>query len=107
MISVSLGTMHRAMNLELEMVLSVKAEYERHAEQCCPFPRAVLLHPGNFELLGWVEFLGLPVLADDRVNPKRAKLICGSGVGGMHNGLPVYWDDKGQPWLLALNAEAA
>ena len=45
-------------------------------------PKAILLNPGNHELFGWDELWGIPVLADERVAPKRFRIDCdGSAFG--------------------------
>ena len=45
-------------------------------------PRAILLNPGNYELFGWEELWGVPVLPDDRIAPKRFRIDCdGSAFG--------------------------
>jgi hypothetical protein len=68
--------------LEAEMLAFVRRGLDHHAKSCPLAPRAILLNPGNFELFGWDELWGVPVLPDDRVAPKRFRIDCdGSAFG--------------------------
>lgn len=89
------------------MLDNVRAAYDEHAEECDQAPKAVLFHPGNHELIGWDEMLGLPVLPDERVEPKRFRLLCGTGIGGYCMQGEVFWDDDGKPYVLEPDSEAA
>jgi hypothetical protein len=81
-------------DLEIELLECVRAEIDAHAEECTQTPKAILLNPGNYELLGWDEILGLPVLPDPRVQPDKAKLLCGEeGWGGEFEGKRVIWHE--------------
>lgn len=88
------------MELELEILANLNAEWDWHARDCEQPPKAFLLHPGNFELLGWDEALGIPVLPDERVAPKRCRLICGVGFGGVCPHGSVWWDEEGRSYVL-------
>ena len=69
-------------SLEAEMLAHVRRGLDHHASTCPLAPRAILLNPGNHELFGWDELWGIPVLADERVAPKRFRIDCdGSAFG--------------------------
>jgi hypothetical protein len=69
-------------SLEAEMLEFIRRGLDHHALSCPLAPRAILLNPGNHELFGWDELWGIPVLADDRVAPKRFRIDCdGSAFG--------------------------
>jgi hypothetical protein len=69
-------------SLEAEMLAAIRRGIDHHAQSCPLAPRAILLNPGNHELFGWDELWGIPVLADDRVAPKRFRIDCdGSAFG--------------------------
>ncbi len=57
--------------------------------------KVFLMNPGNFELIGWVEVLGMPVLPDESVGHKRVKLVCGVGRAGILDQQPVFWAPDG------------
>jgi len=82
------------------MLDRIRGAYDGHAAECDQVPKAILLHPGNFELVGWDEVLGLPVLPDDRLEPKRFLLVCGSGRGGFCAEGDVVWDEDGKPYVV-------
>lgn len=64
------------------MLAFIRAGVEHHNGTCPMPPKAILLNPGNHELFGWDELWGIPVLADDRVAPKRFRIDCdGSAFG--------------------------
>src|SRR5580704_12625684 len=70
------------MSLEADMLAAIRAGLDHHAASCPLTPRAILMNPGNFELFGWDELWGIPVLPDDRVAPKRFRVDCdGSAFG--------------------------
>lgn len=84
------------MDLEIELLARVREALEDHDVMCEQAPKAILLNPANHELLGWDEFLGLPVLPDPRVDPLQAGLVCGDhGWGGMFDGEWVWWQADG------------
>ena len=69
-------------SLEAEMLEFIRRGIDHHAESCPLAPRAILLNPGNHEMFGWDELWGIPVLADERVAPKRFRIDCdGSAFG--------------------------
>jgi hypothetical protein len=69
-------------SLEAEMLAFIRAGLDHHATTCPMTPKAILLNPGNHELFGWEELWGIPVLADERVAPKRFRIDCdGSAFG--------------------------
>jgi hypothetical protein len=69
-------------SLEAEMLAFIRRGLDHHAQTCPLEPKAILLNPGNHELFGWDELWGVPVLADDRVAPKRFRIDCdGSAFG--------------------------
>ena len=69
-------------SLEAEMLAFIRRGLDHH-NSSCPMPaRAILLNPGNHELFGWDELWGVPVIADERVAPKRFRIDCdGSAFG--------------------------
>jgi len=69
-------------SLEAEMLAFIRRGLDHH-NATCPMPaQAILLNPGNHELFGWDELWGVPVVADDRVAPKRFRIQCdGSAFG--------------------------
>lgn len=81
-------------DLEIELCERVRAEIAEYSSANPRPPRAIFLNPGNYELLGWEEMLGLPVLPDPRVEPDKAMLLCGEeGWGGEFEGQPVFWHE--------------
>ena len=69
-------------SLQAEMLSYIRRGLDQHATTCPMQPNAILLNPGNYELFGWDELWGIPVLADDRVAPKRFRIDCdGSAFG--------------------------
>jgi hypothetical protein len=69
-------------SLDAEMLEFIRRGVDHHAESCPMAPRAILLNPGNHEMFGWDELWGIPVLADERVAPKRFRIDCdGSAFG--------------------------
>jgi hypothetical protein len=86
-------------SFEIEMLMKVRAVIESHATECLREPKAILLNPGNHELLGWDECLGLPVLPDDRAEPMRARLVCGTGRAGYCEEGQVVWDEDGEAYV--------
>lgn len=72
-------------SLEAKMLASIKAALDHH-NGSCPMPaRAILLNPGNYELFGWEELWGLPVLPDDRVAPERFRVDCDGSAFGIES----------------------
>jgi hypothetical protein len=75
------------MSLEAEMLAHIRAGLDHH-NKTCPMPaKAILLNPGNHELFGWDELWGVPVLADDRVAPKRFRVDCDGSAFGIEDEL--------------------
>lgn len=95
------------MQTEIDILEGIRAAYEAHARECDQPPKAILLHPGNHDLVGWDEAFGLPVLPDERPEPMRMLLVCGTGVGGYCAQGDVYWDDDGQPYVAEADLDAA
>jgi hypothetical protein len=87
------------------MLMNVRAAIEDHARDCPREPKAILLNPGNYDLLGWDEVLGLPVLPDERAEPMRARLVCGVGRAGYCEEGRVEWDEDGQAYVLVPTEE--
>jgi hypothetical protein len=71
--------------LEAEMLAHVRRGLDHHASSCPLAPRAILLNPGNYELFGWDELWGIPVLPDDRVAPKRFRIDCDGSAFGIED----------------------
>jgi hypothetical protein len=83
-------------DFEIELLARIRQVVEAHDAVCNQTPKAILLNPANHELLAWDEFLGLPVLPDPRVEPMKAKLLCGDhGWGGYFDGELVFWQADG------------
>jgi hypothetical protein len=74
-------------SLEAEMLEFIRRGLDHHAQSCPLAPRAILLNPGNYELFGWDELWGVPVLADDRVAPKRFRIDCDGSAFGIEEEL--------------------
>lgn len=73
------------MSLEAEMLAFIRAGLDHH-NGSCPMPaKAILLNPGNYELFGWDELWGIPVLPDDRVAPKRFRIDCDGSAFGIED----------------------
>lgn len=89
------------------MLENIRAAWEAHAAECEQAPKAILLNPGNHELIGWDEVLGLPVLPDERVEPKRFLLVCGTGGGGYCAEGAVVWDECGGAYVRIADEDAA
>jgi hypothetical protein len=47
--------------------------------------KAILLNPGNHEMFGWDELWGVPVIADERVAPKRFRIDCSGSAFGIED----------------------
>ncbi len=69
------------------MLAFVKAGLDHHNQTCPMTPRAILLNPGNHELFGWDDLWGIPVLADERVAPKRFRIECDGSAFGIEEEL--------------------
>ncbi|HEX7060286.1 MAG TPA: hypothetical protein VF176_10595 [Solirubrobacterales bacterium] len=81
--------------MEIQAVLNIRAAIGKHGDRCEREPKAILLNPANYDLLGLVEVLGLPVLPDDDVPVMRVRIHCGVGVGGRCKEGDVHWDKDG------------
>jgi hypothetical protein len=74
-------------SLEAEMLAAIRQGLDQH-NATCPMPaKAILLNPGNFELFGWDELWGVPVLSDDRVAPRRFRIDCDGSAFGIEDEL--------------------
>ena len=69
------------------MLEFIRRGLDHHAKSCPLAPRAIVLNPGNHELFGWEELWGIPVLADDRVAPKRFRIDCDGSAFGIEEEL--------------------
>lgn len=85
--------------MDIQSVLNIRTAIELHAERCERDPKVILLNPSNFDLLGIVEVLGLPVLPDDRVPLMRVRIHCGAGRGGRCEEGDVHWDEDGSAFV--------
>ena len=81
------------------MLLRIREELAKHEDACDRPAKAILMNPGNFDLIGWDEVLGLPVLPDEKVKPMRAHILCGVGRGGLCDEGSVYWDEQGGAYV--------
>jgi hypothetical protein len=74
-------------SLEAEMLASIRNGLDQH-NATCPMPaKAILLNPGNYELFGWDELWGIPVMSDDRVAPRRFRIDCDGSAFGIEDEL--------------------
>ncbi len=87
-------TIHSVLPLAVELLENIHAVLAEH-DDTCPTAKALLLNPGNHGFLGWDVVYGLPILPDPRVAPKRVRVLCGVGWGGIFAGRPVIWDEAG------------
>ena len=77
-------------SLEAEMLEAIHKGIDQHNRDC-PMPaKAVLLNPGNYELFGWDELWGLPVLPDDRVQPERFRVDCDGSAFGVEDAIEEF-----------------
>jgi hypothetical protein len=89
-----------------EMLISIRKALDEHdVGECDSEPKAILMNPGNFALIGWDEVFGLPVLPDPKVEPMRARLVCGAGRAGFCEEGEVRWDEGGRPYVFHVSAE--
>lgn len=95
------------METEIEILEGILAAWDEHADECEQPPKAILLNRGNYELIGWDEVLGLPVLPDGRLDPMRFRLLCSVGRGGFCAQGDVWWDGEGQPYVVIPTEDAA
>ncbi len=85
------------MGLEEEMKAFVKAGLAHH-DSTCPMPaKAILLNPANHELFGWDEMFGIPVVPDDRVQPKRFRIHCDGSAFGIEEALEAFQEAPVEP----------
>jgi hypothetical protein len=94
-------------HVEIGILEGIYVAWEDHARECEQVPKAILLNQGNYELIGWNEVLGLPVLPDERLDPMRFRLLCGTGRGGHCAEGDVVWDDDGNPYVVDATLDAA
>ena len=81
-------------SFEVDMLKSIRCGLDHH-NSTCPLPaKAILLNPGNHALFGWEELWGLPVMADDRVPPKRFRIDCGGSAFGIEDELEQFIKTK-------------
>lgn len=95
------------MQTEIDILEGIRAAYDQHERECERPPKAILMHSGNYDLVGWDEALGLPVLPDTELEPMRMKLVCGTGIGGYCAQGEVYWDEQGQPYIAEADLDPA
>jgi len=75
------------MSLESEMLAHIHAGLTQH-DRTCPMPaKAILLNPGNYELFGWDEIMGIAVIPDSRVQPKRFRIDCDGSAFGLEEAI--------------------
>ena len=75
------------MSLEADMLKNICAGIEHHNATCAMPARAVLLNPGNHELFGWTELMGLAVEAHPDVPPRRFRIDCSGSAFGIEEQL--------------------
>lgn len=91
--------LHVGLEFDMKMLVNIRATIEEHEATCSRPPKAILLNPANHELLGWDEFLGLPVLPSPKAEPERARLVCGTGRAGYCEQGEVVWDEEGNAYV--------
>lgn len=89
-----------SMGLEEEMQAFVKAGLAHH-DSTCPMPaKAILLNPANHELFGWDEMFGVPVVPDERVQPKRFRIHCDGSAFGIEEALEAFQEAPVEPLVV-------
>ncbi|MCX6389173.1 MAG: hypothetical protein NT122_00855 [Solirubrobacterales bacterium] len=95
------------MGLEEEMRAFVKVGLAHH-DSTCPMPaQAILLNPGNLELFGWDELFGVPVKPDDRVAPKRFRILCEGSAFGIEDAVEAFAEAPLEPQRVEVPAGPA
>ena len=74
-------------SLEAEMLAFIKRGLDHHNATCPEPALAILLHPGNYELFGWDELLGVPVRPDDSIEPKTFHIDCAGSAANLEEEL--------------------
>ena len=69
-----------AMNLE-----AIQAAIVRHNGNCGEPITEIRLNPFEVERLGWEDFRGVPIVADDSIGTGRFRLVC----AGQHDDAPA------------------
>jgi len=77
-------------SLEAQMLKNIHTGLQHHDATCPMPPRAVLLNPGNFELFGWDEILGVPVEPSDSVAPERFRIDCSGSAFGVEGAVEEF-----------------
>jgi hypothetical protein len=94
------------LDIWFEMLDNIRQAIADHeVGDCDSEPKAILMNPGNFQLIGWDEAFGLPVLPDPKVEPMTARLVCGVGRAGVCEEGEVRWDEEGRPYVFHVSAE--
>ena len=76
------------------MLAFIRSGLDQH-DRTCPLPaKAIFLNPGNYELFGWDEVFGVPVLPDARVRPKRFVVDCDGSTFGLEDQLEEFVDSQ-------------
>jgi hypothetical protein len=84
-------------SLEAEMLAAIRQGLDQH-NATCPMPaKAILLNPGNYELFGWDELWGVPVLSDERVAPRRFRIDCDGSAFGIEDELKQVGPREDEP----------
>jgi hypothetical protein len=98
--------------LEGQLLEAVRTAFAEHDRDCQQHAYLILLNPANYELLGWDEVLGLPVLPDTRVEPMTARIVCCASKdattpkwAGQWDGDVVWWVNE-EPHIEIAPAEA-
>lgn len=82
------------MTWEAENLKRIYRAIGDHNERC-RFPAlAVVLHPFDFDKLGWVEIRGLPIWTDPAVQPGRFRIHCEGQHGTPKEGEDVQTRDE-------------
>lgn len=74
------------------MLENVVLGLKHHAATCPVAPRAVLLNPGNYELFGWDEIMGVPVEPSDQVLPERFRIACDGSANGIEEAVEQFME---------------
>ncbi len=78
------------MSLKAKMLENIVLGIKHHASTCPMPPNAVLLNPGNYELFGWDEIMGVRVEPSDQVAPERFRIDCDGSANGIEEAVEQF-----------------
>ena len=78
------------MSIEAKMLEKIVEGLGRH-DQSCPMPaQAILISHFDRERFDWEEVKGVPVVADDGVQPERFRIQCEGSAKGIEDALEEF-----------------